>query len=109
MPSTAAGSSPGAAPITAQAADDLDRTGLPIQEPKLNPIATLDARWIQQPARDMAIVMAAYGQAVHGKSEERKEMALIALAHRGALHALPLRRPGEQGERASERGVSHTL
>jgi len=28
--------------------------------------------------------MAGYGRAVHGKSEERKELALIALAHRGA-------------------------
>ena len=28
--------------------------------------------------------MAAYGKAQHGKSEERKELALIALAHRGA-------------------------
>ncbi len=29
--------------------------------------------------------MAQYGKAVHGKREERKEMALIALAHRGAF------------------------
>jgi len=29
----------------------------------LETMATLDARWIQQPARDLAIVLAAYGQA----------------------------------------------
>ena len=29
--------------------------------------------------------MAAFGKAVHGKTEERKELALIALAHRGAF------------------------
>ena len=29
--------------------------------------------------------MAAYGQAQHGKEETRKELALIALAHRGAF------------------------
>jgi len=29
--------------------------------------------------------MAAWGRAIHGKTEERKEMALIALAHRGAF------------------------
>src|SRR5258708_3773929 len=42
---------PAASATRAEAADSLDRTVLPIPEPKLTPITTLDARNVKAPAR----------------------------------------------------------
>ena len=49
-------------------------------------IATLDARWIQQPAQDLAIVMAAYGQAA---AEAPREVQFVVGGLNG-LRAYPV-------------------
>jgi hypothetical protein len=49
-------------------------------------VATLDARWIQQPSRDVAIVMAAYGQA----ADEAPREVQFVLGGLNGLRAYPV-------------------